>query len=59
MADDPKSRHGQDRTRINTDQEHELRYWSETLGVTQDELKDAVRIAGNQVDKVREHLGRR
>jgi hypothetical protein len=59
MADDSSKRGGQDRTRINTEQEHELRYWSEELGVSQEQLKEAVRAAGNQVEKVREHLGRR
>ena len=58
MADDPNQRHGQDRTRINTEQDHEIRYWTKELGVSEDELKEAVRIAGNQVDKVRQHLNK-
>ena len=58
MADDPKQRHGQDRTRISTEQEHEVRYWTKELGVTEEQLKEAVRVAGNQVDKVRQHLGK-
>jgi hypothetical protein len=58
MADDPKQRHGQDRTRIDTNQDHEVRYWTKELGVSEDELKEAVRIAGNQVEKVRQHLSK-
>ena len=58
MADDPKQRHGQDRTRINTSQDHEIRYWTDELGVNADQLREAVEIAGNQVEKVRQLLGK-
>ena len=37
----------QDRTRINTGEDYELRYWSEKLGVTQDQLKAAVKKVDN------------
>jgi hypothetical protein len=49
MADDPTQRHGQDRTRINTDQDHEIRYWTKELGVSEDELTEAVRIAATRL----------
>ncbi len=35
MPDDKKKRGKPDRTRINLSQEHELRYWSQALGVPQ------------------------
>lgn len=55
--DDPKNRGPQDRTRINLSQEHEVRYWSEELGVSEEKLRDAVAAAGSSVEKVRAHLG--
>ena len=56
MADDTKQRHGQDRKRIDVDQDYELRYWTKELGVTEEELKQAVRAAGTQIDTVRRYL---
>ena len=56
MADDTKQRHGQDRNRIDLDQDYELRYWTRELGVTEEELKQAVRAAGTQIETVRRYL---
>ena len=56
MADDTKQRHGQDGKRIDVDQDYELRYWTKELGVTEQELKQAVRAAGTQIDTVRRYL---
>lgn len=59
MADDPKTRHGQDRDRINVNQPHEVSYWSKTLGVTEELLRKAVASVGDRVKAVREHLGKK
>jgi hypothetical protein len=56
MADDPTIRGPQDRSRINTDQDYEVRYWTQELGVSEEELRQAVQSVGSSVDKVREHL---
>lgn len=56
MADDPNLRTQADRTRINTSQEHEVRYWTEALGCTEEQLKAAVSAVGNSAEKVREHI---
>jgi hypothetical protein len=57
MADDRSQSHGQDRQRINVNQEYELRDWSRSLGVTPERLKEAVRACGSdRADKVREYL---
>jgi hypothetical protein len=56
MADDPKQTGKPDDARINVDQEHELRYWSEQLGVSRDELRKAVQDAGPMVEDVLRHL---
>jgi hypothetical protein len=46
MADNANIRGQQDRTRINVNQEHEVRYWSEKLGCTADELRSIVDEVG-------------
>lgn len=56
MADDKSKTGGQDRTRINLNQDYEVRDWTKSLGVTEDELRKAVAAVGNQADKVREYL---
>ena len=52
MSDDTSKRGGQDRTRINLNQEHEVRYWSQKFGVSADELRRAVEKAGTQAAEV-------
>ena len=56
MPDDKSKRGGQDRTRIDVDEEYEVRDWSEKFGVTQEELKAAVRSVGDQASAVEKHL---
>lgn len=56
MADDKRSAHGQDRDRINVNQDYELQDWSKSLGVTPERLKEAVQAVGDRADKVREYL---
>ena len=58
MADDPNKRGPQDRTRINVNEPHEVRYWTETLGVTEAQLRSAVAAAGVEVKDVRVYLGK-
>jgi hypothetical protein len=56
MPDNLQSRHGQDRRRINVNEDYELRDWSKKFGVSQEELKEAVQAVGDQADKVEAHL---
>jgi uncharacterized protein DUF3606 len=56
MTDDRTKKAVQDRTRINTSEDYELRYWSKKLGVTQDQLKAAVKKVGNSVSAVEKEL---
>lgn len=55
MADDP-NKTGLDRKLISLDEPHEVRSWTESLGVTEQQLKAAVAAVGNSADKVREYL---
>lgn len=58
MPDDLNKRGQQDRSRINMHEEHEVRYWTDALGVTRDELQRAVDQVGVSASAVRQHLGR-
>lgn len=53
MADDLNNRGAQDRSRISLSEHHEVRYWTEALGVSADELKRLVGEVGNSADAVR------
>jgi Protein of unknown function (DUF3606) len=48
-----------DRTRISTTEDDELLYWSQTLGLSAEDLKNLVAQYGNSVDAVRQILGKR
>lgn len=56
MADDLKERGGEDRRRINVNQDYEVRDWAEKFGVSQDELRRAVAEVGDRVADVEDRL---
>lgn len=56
MADDPTLTRPQDAQRVNVNQDHELRYWTEKLGVSADTLRAAVQQVGPMVDDVADYL---
>ncbi len=58
MADDLKETGRPDDSRINVEQDHEVRYWSQELGISPNELRQAVQYAGPMVKDVRRHLNR-
>lgn len=58
MADNLQNRGPQDRNRINVNEAWELRYWTKELGLSEEELREAVKAAGTSVTAVREHLGK-
>lgn len=58
MADDLSNRGPQDRSRINIEEEWEVRYWSQKLGVTPQQLKDAVKTVGPSADAVQKQLNK-
>jgi hypothetical protein len=59
MSDDMKNRGPQDRTRISLSEEHEVRYWTQALGVSKEQLAAAVQAVGSSAERVRAHLGKR
>jgi len=56
MSDSTQDRGAPDRSRINLNQEHELRYWSKELGVDEETLKATVQRVGPLVNDVRSAL---
>lgn len=56
MADDKNNRGPVDRSRINVNEDYELRYWTEKLGCSAEQLKAAVQAAGTSVPAVQAQL---
>jgi len=54
MTDNLQDRGAQDRRRVNLNQEHEVRYWTEEFGCTEEHLSEAVSRVGSLADRVRE-----
>ena len=55
MADDP-TKTGLDRKLISLDEAHEVRSWTESLGCSETQLRDAVKAVGNSAEEVRQYL---
>jgi len=58
MSDDVSKRGPQDGQRINMDQEYEVRYWAERLGVSKEELQRVITAAGPMVADVERELSK-
>ncbi len=56
MSDDKTKVGGQDRARINMNEEYEVRDWMHSLGVSREVLADAVAAVGGRADEVRAYL---
>ena len=56
MPDDLEKRGPADRARINTNEEHEVRFWSEELLITPERLREVVASVGPLADDVRKAL---
>ncbi|MDQ7958904.1 MAG: DUF3606 domain-containing protein [Rhodocyclaceae bacterium] len=59
MADDLSNAGAQDRSRINVNEPHEVRYWTQRFGVSEQALRMAVEQVGVSVEAVASHLGKR
>jgi hypothetical protein len=55
MPDD-KTKQAQDRKRISLREDYEVRYWTERLGVSREELARAVEDVGPNADDVAKHI---
>lgn len=56
MADNRSKSGEPDRSLINTSEKYEMNYWTKKLGVSEAELREAVKAVGNSADKVQAFL---
>jgi hypothetical protein len=56
MSDNTTLRGPRDRSRIDVNEDYELRYWSEKFGCSHDELKKAVAQVGDRAEEVENYL---
>lgn len=59
MADNLNDQGPQDQSRINVNEDDEVRYWSEELGVSEDRLREFVKQRATSADAVRRALRER
>ncbi len=57
MSDDKSKTAPQDASRINVNESYELAYWTKTLGVTEERLKQLVKDHGVSVEAIRSAIG--
>lgn len=57
MSDNLQNNGPQDRSRINVHESWELRHWTAALGVSKEQLEEAVKAVGPSVSAVKTHLG--
>ena len=58
MADDKSKQGPADSSRINLNEDYEVTYWTKALGVSKEELAQAVNQAGVSAKAVRGYLGK-
>jgi hypothetical protein len=56
MPDDKKLRGESDRVRISANEEPEIDYLIDQTGATREEIEDAIRLVGNNRDRVEEYI---
>jgi hypothetical protein len=58
MSDNLQRRQPEDKRFISLSESWEIEYWTKELGVTEAQLRDAIRQVGNGSAAVRKHLGK-
>jgi len=56
MSDDKNKQDGRDRSRVAGNEDYELSYLEEKLGVSREEVKAAISAVGNDREKVEAYL---
>ena len=59
MSDDKSKKGSQDRSRINLNEDYEVRYWTKRFGVSEEKLRAAVEKAGVSAEAVERELKRK
>jgi hypothetical protein len=57
MSDDKSNRGTPDRDRIDMNDPDEIRNWTKSLGVSKEQLEQAVKAVGSHASKVKDYLG--
>jgi Protein of unknown function (DUF3606) len=57
MTDSLTTREQPDRSKINMNQKHEVRYWTKHLNISKEQLQKAVDKVGSSAAAVRKELG--
>ena len=58
MPDDLTKRGPADQSRINVNEAWELKWWAQKFGVTEQQIRDAVKKVGVMADAVKRALGK-
>jgi hypothetical protein len=58
MSDNKNDTGSPDRDRISLSEDYEIRDWMESLGVSEERLREAVGAVGNSADAVRDYLNK-
>ncbi|WP_342249977.1 DUF3606 domain-containing protein [Sphingomonas sp. OTU376] len=58
MADNKTDTGSPDRDRISLSEDYEIRDWTDSLGVPEERLREAVSAVGNSADAVRAYLNK-
>lgn len=58
MADDRTKKGPQDSSRVNVNEDYEVTYWTDVLGCSKEELKQAVKEVGTSAKAVRAYLNK-
>jgi uncharacterized protein DUF3606 len=58
MSDDKTNRGQPDRSKINMDEDYEVKYWTRHFGVTREELQKIVDRVGNSAAAVAKEFGK-
>ncbi len=56
--DNKQDRGEPERSRINTSEDYEVRYWSEKFGISAEKLKEVVKKVGSSSEAIRAELGK-
>jgi hypothetical protein len=56
MADDKSNRGEPDRSRINLNEDYEVKYWTNALGFSRERLEQLVQQHGNSAETIRQAL---
>lgn len=58
MSDDLSKKRPQDSSKISLTESWEINYWCKELGISEDELRKAVKTVGHSAAAVRKYLGK-